>query len=288
MKTINHAASKDSSEAIQKAYEQLKEALENIHANESWLDYLAFQSKFYDYSFNNTLLIYSQKPDASYVSGYKQWQSFNRYVKRGELGIKIFAPIKYKVKDESGDEFLRLTGFKLVSVFDISQTDGSDEFLPVLVSGLKKTFEGETEIYSKLKDIVDIPIQEVDQFAAKGCYYLTDPHIEIRSSLSALQKIKTLCHEYSHHLHHTKYHEDETYDLGEVIAKSSAYIVCKYLGIDTADYSVGYVKNWARDSKVLQSVASKVQKISADIINLMNESPSCSSSTELSNGDFLC
>jgi hypothetical protein len=272
---------KDSSSAnpVPVAYEQLQKALENISTNESWLEYLAFQSKFYNYSFSNTLLIYSQNPGASYVAGYKKWQSFNRYVRKSEHGIKILAPMRYKVKgEENDDDVFKIGGFRLVSVFDISQTDGSDEFLPVLVGGLKTSVIGESDIYNNIINRIDIPVKEVDQLTAKGCYYLENPRIEVRSSLSVVQKIKTLCHEYSHHLHHTKHYDDEGYAIGEIIAESSAYIVCSYLGIDTSDYSIGYVKSWCKDLDVLQSTASKIQKISSEIIQLINESPASTAS----------
>lgn len=263
----------DNTQLVKEAYDQLQEALNTISTNKGWLDYLSFQSRFYKFSLNNTLLIYSQNPRASYVAGYRQWQGLNRYVMKGEIGIRILAPLKYKVKeDECGDNEFRLAGFKLVSVFDISQTDGSDEFLPTLVGGLKGSFEGEEAIYSRLLDIVEIPVTEVTQLAAKGYYYPSNPRIEIRASMPMVQKIKTLSHELSHHLHHTKYFSGETYDICEVTAESSAFIVCSYLGIDSTDYSAGYVNTWIKDVAAIKATASKVQMISSEIIALLDGS----------------
>ena len=277
MKTVHKSSSNNPQNPlnmVKDAYDQLQDALKSIDTNEQWLQYLSFQAKFHNYSFCNMLLIFSQNPGASYVAGYKKWQSFNRYVKKGEHGIKIMAPMKYKVKSEEDvDDLFKLGGFRFVSVFDISQTDGSDELLPVLVSGLKDCVYGEEAIYKVIWDRIGIPVVEVDQLSAKGCYYMENPRIEIRSSLSVVQKIKTLCHEYSHHLHHTKHYDDEGYAVGEVIAESSAYIICRCLGIDTSDYSAPYVKSWCKDLDVLQSTASKIQKISSEIIQLINESP---------------
>lgn len=264
---------------VHEAYLKLQAALAYIDTNEAWLNYLAFQAKFHSYSFGNTLLIYSQNPVASYVAGFRKWQTMDRYVRKGEHGIKILAPLKYKVAaDGEEDDIFKLRGFRLVTVFDISQTDGSDECLPVLVSGLKGSFKGDDAIYEAIKSMIDIPVAEVDQFASKGCYFPADPRIEIRSDMSTPQKIKTLCHEFSHHLHHTRCYEDEGYSTGEVIAESAAYIVCSYLGIDTSEYSVGYVNSWSKDTTALQSVANKIQKISAEIIDLIDKSPAGSAS----------
>jgi hypothetical protein len=222
-KKTTTATPQDSSMLVGEAYEKLQVVMKNIDSNEDWIEYLAFQAKFYNYSFSNTLLIYSQNSSASYVAGYRKWQSFNRYVRKGEHGMKILAPLKYKAKDdETGDDLFKIRGFRLVSVFDISQTDGSDESLPVLVSGLKCSVEREDDIYRTILGRIDIPVTEVDNLSAKGCYYLENPRIDVRSSLSIVQKIKTLCHEYSHHLHHTRHYNDESYDVGEVIAESCA------------------------------------------------------------------
>lgn len=290
MKTLNAISinnPNNNSNLIHEAYGKLQDALQDINSNKSWLEYLTFQSKFYNYSFSNTLLIYCQNKNASFVAGYKKWQSLNRFVKKGEHGIKILAPMKYRLSDDdTEDNVYKLSGFRVVTVFDISQTDGSDEFLPVLVSGLKQSIKEESDIYKNLIEIIDIPVIEVDKLAAKGCYYSLNPRIEIHSSLTIVQKIKTFFHEFSHHLHHIKYFDNEKYELGEIIAESSAFIACNYIGIDTSDYSVGYIKSWANDINSMQVVATKIQKISSDIINLINESPSITTSAVLSNETF--
>lgn len=262
-----------SSSSVSDAYEKLQEVLKNINSNESWLQYLSFQSRFYNYSFHNTLLIYSQNPSAFYVAGYRKWQTFDRYVRKGERSLKILAPVTYKAKeDEHGDEVKRLYGFRLVSVFDLSQTEGSEEYLPVLVTGLRGSVEGGDSLYSTILSHIDIPVEEVAQLAPKGCYYPADPHIEIRASLSVIQRIKTLIHEFAHHIHHTRYYADESYDVAEVIAESTAFIVCSVLGVNTSDYSAGYIEGWSRDAKNLEASAGKIQKISAEIIALITDS----------------
>lgn len=259
--------------SVHEAYEKLQEVLKNINSNESWLQYLSFQSKFYNYSFHNTVLIYSQNPNASYVCGYRKWQSLNRFVKKGQQSLKILAPMLYKAKeDEYGDDLKRLHGFRLVSVFDISQTDGSDEYLPILVTGLRGTVDGEETLYKRILSHIDIPVTEVAELDSKGRYYIANPRIEIKASLSGIQRIKTVLHEFSHHVHQTKHYTDESYDVSEVIAESTAFIVCNVLGFDTTDYSAGYVESWNQDKKNLETIAGKIQKIASEIISLLSDS----------------
>jgi antirestriction protein ArdC len=254
--------------SVKDAYEKLQEVLMNINSNESWLQYLAFQARFYNYSFHNTLLIYSQNPSASYVAGYRKWQSFNRYVKKGERSLKIIAPVTYKSKEEEHEEDVKkLHGFRLVSVFDLSQTDGSDELLPVLVTGLHGSLASGDGLYSSILSIIDIPVTEVPQLVPKGCYYTDNPHIEIRHSLGGIQRIKTLLHELAHHIHYTKFFEGESYEVSEVIAESTAFIVCSVFGVDTTDYSASYIESWSGDTKDLEASAGKIQRISSEIIS---------------------
>ncbi|MGB4590235.1 MAG: ArdC-like ssDNA-binding domain-containing protein [Clostridiaceae bacterium] len=262
-----------SSTSVHEAYEKLQEVLKHINSNESWLQYLSFQSKFYSYSFHNTVLIYSQNPNASYVCGYRKWQTLDRYVKKGEKSLKILAPMMYRSNEiEDDDDLKRLHGFRLVSVFDLAQTDGSDEHLPILVTGLRSTVEGEESLYNTILNYIDIPVEEVPELDSKGRYYIANPRIEIRASLSFVQRIKTLIHEFAHHIHQTRCFADEGHDICEVIAESTAFIVCNVLGLDTTDYSAGYIESWSKDKKSLESVADKIQKISHEIISLISDS----------------
>lgn len=268
-KTQNTTASM----TVAEAYQSLQDVLANLGSSESWLEYLSFQSKFYGYSFYNTLMILSQNPLASYVAGYKTWQSMNRFVRKGEKGIRILAPLVTKRKDPSPEEsptFIK--GFRLVSVFDFSQTEGSEEDLPLLVTGLKHTVHGEEEIFEEIKSKITLPIIEVEKLSSKGSYNPTTKLIKIKSDLTTVQKIKTLIHEYAHHVHHTYYEGKESYNASEVIAESSAYIVCQILGIDTSDYSAPYIETWKDASSDLATIGIKVQKVSSEIISLLKGS----------------
>lgn len=254
---------------VEDAYQTLQSAIANLSSSRAWLDYLDFQSMFYNYSFHNTLLILSQNPTATFVAGYRKWLSFDRFVRKGERGIRILVPLLSKKKTVDPDEdptFVK--GFRLVSVFDLSQTDGSKEHLPLIITGLQYSVSDEKVIYDQIRSEIKVPIMEVPDLSSKGCYHLLSQEIRIRSDLSTVQKIKTLIHEYAHHVHHTCYNDNESYAVSEVIAESSAYIVCRFLGIDTSDYSAHYVKSWSDSLTSKEMLGVKVQKVSADIISL--------------------
>lgn len=201
-------------EKIKAALERIENGLAAINTDEDWLKYLSFQSQFYNYSFRNTMLIYLQNPEASFVKGYKAWNKLGRYVKKGAKGLAILAPCYRKVKDfkepdneseyqdSEGEKVTKkvISGFRAAYVFDIADTDGSDEYLPVLVKGLAGNSGQEKEIYEKLKAFISMehPVQEVTGTASKGSYNLETGVICVRSDVEYLQKIKTILHEYAH------------------------------------------------------------------------------------------
>lgn len=260
----------DTKREVQAAYEQLEQALENIDSNEEWLKYLSFQAKFYNYSFSNMIMIFNQMPLASYVAGYKTWQTLGRHVMKGAKSIKIFAPLRRNVEaDGEDEEAYVIQGFKLASIFDLSQTIGDDNMVPVLVTGLRDGHDCD-DVYQKLLSIIEIPVTETE-ISSNGLYNIKNPKIQIKSTLSTTHKVKTLIHEYAHHLHHTHLYNDESYDIGEVIAESSAYIVCSYLKINSADYSFGYIKGWCKDLNIIKKVGHKAQVIAHSIIEQLEQ-----------------
>ena len=154
-------------EKIKAAFEQIEEGIAAIDTDTDWLQFLTFQSRFYSYSIGNTMLIYKQNPDASFVKGYRAWNDLGRYVKKGSKGIAILAPCVRKAKDDDKladrtvckrdtDEKDKkvVAGFRIAYVYDIADTAGSDEFLPVLVKGISGNSDRERDIYEKLRDIV--------------------------------------------------------------------------------------------------------------------------------------
>lgn len=264
---------------VKAALDSINTGLKNINSNTEWLNFLAFQARFHSYSFGNTMLIYWQKPNASYVTGYSTWKSMNRFVKRGEKALKILAPIKYKVdEDEDKEDSFVLKGFKVVNVFDLSQTDGDETCVPLLIKRHKNNCSDIHTIYEKCKSLIEIPVIEKSNMLSKGSYDTVSKTISINSSYSDTQMLKSLIHEYAHHLHHTKYFNNEKRSICEVIAESSAYIVSKYLGIDCSDYSIPYIHGWADDISEFKSSCSKIQKIAEEIIKKLE--PHSSSEAE--------
>ena len=264
---------------ISAAFNKIQDAISSIQTNEEYLRYLKFAWHFHGYSFSNIMLIYFQMPTAQYVAGYNAWISMNRCVKKGTKAIQILAPLKKKIEpkeilDMTKDDHdalkpeFAIVGFKLVNVFDLSQTEGDDSNLPVLVRGLSEQNINDESLYRKLLDLFsDVCIIEVERMSAKGSFNKETLQIKIKSGLTATQKVKTLIHEYSHYLHHRSYFDDEAYSLGEIIAESSAFICSDYLGLDTSDYSIPYVQSWSGGDLVkVKSVGTKVQKIAEEII----------------------
>lgn len=276
-------------EKIQAALNRIEEGLATINTDEDWLKYLSFQSQFYNYSFRNTMLIYLQNPEASFVKGYKAWNKLGRYVKKGAKGLAILAPCYRKVEDfkepdneseyqdSEGEKVTKkvISGFRAAYVFDIADTDGSDEYLPVLVKGLAGNSGQEKEIYEKLKAFISMehPVQEVTGTASKGSYNLETGVICVRSDVEYLQKIKTILHEYAHSIDFAMHPgQDISRNRRELVAESVAFVVSLRLGLDTSRYSMGYIKSWLKDKDELKIVADAVQKVAAKIINNLAES----------------
>lgn len=276
-------------EKIQAALNRIEEGLATINTDEDWLSFLSFQSLFYNYSFRNAMLIYTQNPEATYVKGYKAWNKLGRYVKKGAKGLAILAPCYRKVEefkepdneseyqDSEGEKVTKkvISGFRAAYVFDIADTDGSDEYLPVLVKGLAGNSGQEKEIYEKLKAFISMehPVQEVTGTASKGSYNLETGGICVRSDVEYLQKIKTILHEYAHSIDFAMHPgQDISRNRRELVAESVAFVVSLRLGLDTSRYSMGYIKSWLKDKDELKIIADAVQKVAAKIINNLAES----------------
>ncbi len=263
--------------AIEEITQKLEKGVVEVFDSDRYKEYLEFVSKFYDYSANNCLLIWMQRPDASLVAGFKAWQTkFNRNVKKGEHGIKILAPIPKrfvkKVKDEDGNEVekeIKYTDFRAISVFDISQTEGDD--IPTFVNDLQGNVERFAELVELLKSFSPCPVYfEKFDSAAKGFYDHSENKIVVQDDLSEAQALKTLIHEISHAVLHGEDGEQKEADrhTKEVQAESIAYTVCSALGLDTSDYSFGYVASWSHGKEVKELTASMdiIRKTAAEMI----------------------
>lgn len=239
---------------------ELEKGIRNLYDNEAYRSYLETMSRFHHYSYRNTLLIWLQNPKASYVAGYKAWMTqFNRYVKKGEKGIRIFAPIKAKQKPDEDEEII---SYKAITVFDVSQTEGSD-----LPAGFTKQLLGEIENDDKyieaLMQISPVPVRFHPLEETIGGYYaVKEKEIVINSTLSSMQKVKSLIHEITHSLLHTPEDGKAIADIHtrEVEAESVAYTVLKHYGYDTSDYSFGYIADWSK-SKALDEFKNSINRI---------------------------
>ena len=289
-------------------YERVTEITEKLEANvralfdsDKYKTWLSTMSKFYNYSLNNTLLIAMQKPDATYVASYNAWRDkFGRNVKKGEHGIQIFAPCKYKAKveqtvidsvtnapklDKDGQPMretveVEKRGFKVVTVFDISSTEGKE--LPTLgVDELTGAVEQYPAFMDVLKKICPVPIAFEDiESGAKGYYHQLEQRIAIKSGMSEMQTLKTLIHEMSHQRLHAidptaraSEAPKKSRESKEVEAESVAYTVCQHFGIDTSDYSFAYLAGWSqgKELKELKESLQVIRDTANDFITEINE-----------------
>ncbi|MBT9677865.1 ArdC-like ssDNA-binding domain-containing protein [Levilactobacillus brevis] len=257
----------------------------NLTDSEKFKSYLDTVAKFHRYSQRNIDLIYSQNPSASQVAGFKKWQNdFKRSVNKGEKGIRIAAPIIKKLTPDDQKrldttEEKAIVGYRYIPVFDISQTSGE----PVLSA---KDFVKEnladhknvTNLYNELKNYLnnntDIKVSEKrlsELGGAKGYFQPSTNEIVIGSDEpdNAL-KLKTLYHEYAHsQLHGLKSaFKDRPRAYQETQAEAVAYVAMQNIGVDTSNYSLGYVATWAKDTAVIHSALSEIQQVSNKVIEL--------------------
>ena len=280
---------------VKEITDKLEEGLKELFESEKYKSYLSTMSKFHNYSFNNTLLIALQKPEASLVAGFKAWQTnFNRHVKKGEKGIRILAPAPYKVKEErekldpvTGEVMLdengmpqkeevevKIPAFRAVSVFDILQTDG--EPIPELeAEELLSTVEGYEDFIRAVTFVAPVPIGFEDiPGDSKGYFNTAENRIAVQEGMSESQTLKTMVHEVAHSMLHSKeVNKDipapaKDRNTKEVEAESIAYTVCQHFGIDTSDYSFGYIAGWSsgKDMKELKSSLDTIRRTASELI----------------------
>jgi antirestriction protein ArdC len=249
--------------------EKLTEGIRSLTTSDDWLRYLDYQSRFHSYSFNNVLLIAAQKADASRIAGFRAWQRMNRFVRKGEKAIYILAPMIYKQAEESTDSAERvIRGFKYVAVFDVSQTDGEE-----LPSPCQRLDGADTAgYYGELVAVANSIGFTVEDAELAGSTNGDCSHelrrIRVEVTNSPIQRVKTLAHEIAHAILHEMF-EDRA--IAELEAESTAYVVCQALGIDSSDYSFGYVANWAGggDEAVaaVKAVGERIQRAAEHILD---------------------
>ncbi len=281
-------------EKVSELVGKLEDGLKEIFDSDKYKNYVNTMAKFHNYSVNNTLLINQQKPDATLVAGFDSWaRNFGRHVKKGERGIKIIAPAPYMVKKEkqlvdpkTGEKLFNPDGtpkttevevkipvFKVSYVYDISQTYGKD--LPTLgVAELGNTVDRAKDYIDSLKKVSPVPIEfGVTNGDSKGFYSPSNQSITIKDGMSDAQTIKTMVHEISHaKLHNPEALKEEgkrkSKGTIEMEAESVAYIVCQHFGIDTSDYSFGYIAGWSegKGTEELKESMQSIRETSSEMI----------------------
>lgn len=284
----------DRKQQMKEITERLEQGVKDIFTSEMYTTYLRTMAKFHNYSFNNTLLIAMQRPDATLVAGFNAWKNkFNRYVKKGEKGIQIIAPAPIKeveerekidkdtglaVLNENGEPEMErveyvIPRFRLTTVFDISQTDG--EPIPSLeVNELTASVKDYALLTAAIEQVSPVPMR-FDEIKgdAKGYYSDADKEICIQVGMGESQTIKTMIHEVAHAMLHNsdfmkQRGEEKDRLTKETEAESIAFTVCSALGIDTSDYSFPYVASWAsgKEMKELKDSMDTIRLTAADFL----------------------
>ena len=289
-------------EKMKEITDRLEQGITELFDSERYKEYLKVMSRFHNYSFNNTLLIAMQKPDASLVAGFTAWKNnFQRNVIKGEKGIKIIAPSPFKVKQQMEkidphtrkpvmgkdgktvmeEKEVTIPAYKVVSVFDVSQTEGK-ELPDIAVDELTGDVDRYKDFFIALEKTSPVPIGfEKITGGAHGYYHLEDKRIAIDEGMSELQTLKTAIHEIAHaklhdiDLNAPKDEQQPRVDrrTREVEAESVAYTVCQHYGLDTSDYSFGYVAGWSsgRELAELKGSLETIRSTAAEIINSIDE-----------------
>ena len=288
-------------EKLKEITDRLEQGIAELFDSERYKEYLKVMSKFHNYSFRNTVLIAMQKPDASLVAGFSAWKNnFGRNVMKGQKGIKIIAPSPFKIRQEvekidphtqkpiigkdgkpvTEEKEVKIPAYKVVSVFDVSQTEGK-ELPDIAVDELTGDVDRYKDFFAALEKTSPVPIAfENIEGGSHGYYHLEDKRIAINEGMSELQTLKTAIHEIAH----AKLHDidlnapkDEQPRVDrrtrEVEAESVAYTVCQHYGLDTSDYSFGYVAGWSsgRELSELKSSLETIRSAAAEIINSIDE-----------------
>lgn len=278
-------------ERVASIVEKLETGVQDIFTSGKFKEYLDFLSRFHDYSFGNTLLIAMQKPDATLVAGFSDWKKkHHRYVRKGETGIRILAPIiakRRKDKDlkaqngnqqqdtDTDDDCPVVCAFRVVSVFDVSQTEG-DELPSIAVDNLTGDVDQYNTWLDILQSVAPVPVSFEDITGGSHGYFSPpEQRIAIRWNMPELQTIKTLIHEIAHAVLHAwpdgkKPENGPDRHTKEVQAESVAYVVCQHFGLETSDYSFGYVAGWSK-GRDLPELKASLEVIRTTAHNLITQ-----------------
>ncbi|MGC1239900.1 MAG: ArdC-like ssDNA-binding domain-containing protein [Acidimicrobiales bacterium] len=255
--------------------ESLSEGITSLTTSERWSQYLEVQSRFPRYSSNNVLLILAQKPDATRVAGYRAWQALGHQVLEGESALRIFAPLRYRRDEEiEGDVAHEIRGFRLVPVFDVSQTTGPE--LPDIVNKLHG--EAPSGVFARLVEFAEglgFRVERPESLAsgANGDTDFSTVLIRVASRNGEIQQVKTLAHEIAHALLHDPElpaNREILRPQQELEAESVAYVVCRALAIESGEYSFGYVVGWSGGGdeaiKGIKASTTRIQRAASAVV----------------------
>lgn len=297
------AEKQSNKERIKEITAGIEKGIMELFESDRYRNYLTTMSRFHRYSLNNVMLIHAQRPDATLVAGFSKWKnSFGRHVKKGEKGIQILAPTPYKIKvdkekldpdtklpmlDDEGkpiteEKEVTIPMFKVVSVFDVSQTDGKP--LPQISFSLTGDVAQYEVFMEALRRTSQVPITiEPMEPGMDGYFSLTKQAIFLREGMSRVQTVCAAIHEMAHSRLHNYEKMTELADDGETIlvpgekdrnteeveAESISYAVCQYFGIETADNSFGYIATWSqgKELKELRASLETINKTSSELIS---------------------
>ncbi len=274
--------------------DKLEQGVSDVFSSDKYKQFLDTMAKFPRYSVNNNILIMMQRPDAQMCQSFTGWKEMGRFVKKGEKGIKILAPAPYTIQreqtklddkgnpmmDKDGEPIMesveiKVNAFKVVSTFDVSQTDGKE--LPTLgVDELTGGVDGYGTFLEALKEVCPVPMTfENIEGGAKGFYSQTEKRIAIQEGMSEAQTVKTAIHEMAHQKLHAIENNGPKQTRGskEVEAESVAYTVCQHYGIDTSDYSFSYVAGWSEGKEMPELKASldTIRRAASEMITAIDE-----------------
>lgn len=285
-------------ERLRAVTDKLEAGVSELFEGGRFADYLRTMSRFHRYSFGNILLIAMQFPGASQVAGFHDWKKkFERNVKKGEKGIKILAPCSFRgtvewpkldpvtrqpIMDADGNPVMERkpagpSRFTVVTVFDVSQTEGKE--LPTIVSDLTGPVKQYEHIIGALGKLSPVPIvfEDIPSPTAKGYFSNAEGRIVVRPGMSEAQTLKTMIHEVAHAKLHAEPVEaalspdanKKDRHTKEVEAESVAYVVCQHFGVDTSDYTFGYVAGWSKGKELAELKASldTIRATAAELID---------------------
>jgi hypothetical protein len=263
------ATQKTTQDKVKASLDRLEKGIEELLQSGKWQDYLRMQSRLHTYSYRNVVLILLQSPEAVQVAGFNTWKGLNRFVKKGEKGIGILAPLIRKSEENEGEKIL--FGFKTVNVFDISQTEG--EPLPSVCSQLTGNDPELLQQLMKVATDLGIPTTMKEIEHNGYCRFEGDRAVEIviNSGLTSLQQCKTLAHELGHAILHSEedYRKHSQRSLRELEAESVAFCTLNYFEIDTSGYSFGYISEWANQEDAIQQLKSSGEQIQKAVCQIL-------------------